>query len=447
MNTAAALQAVDEAPTPQETEALPATAPSWGFGGRLLFRFWFAYMLLYSFPFPIYYVPIPVLDKVFGWYFERWNKLVPWVGKQVFHVDITVQPNGSGDTTYNYVQVLCYLVISVVAALVWSVLDRKRLHYRRLAEWLRVYVRFVLAVTMISYGAFKVIPSQFPAATVDRLMQPFGDSSPMGLLWTFMGASVAYNVFTGLGELAGGLLLTLRRTTLLGALVCMGVLSNVVMLNFSYDVPVKLYSLHLFLMAVYLAAPDARRLLNVLILNRPAEPADLRPRFQRKWLHRGSLILAGAFMLWTSWLSFNQSYQQRKTFVGATSASHLQGLWNVEEMVVDGQVRPPLVNDQTRWRRMVFSNRSRMGIQLMNDTRVRYNIEVDPKKKTIAFEKREDPSWKTTLNYRRSQRDVLLVEGPWEGKKVRARLRLTKPPEFLLVTRGFHWINERPFNR
>ncbi len=39
------------------------------------------------------------------------------------------------------------------------------------------------------------------------------------------------------------------------------------------------------------------------------------------------------------------------------------------------------------------------------------------------------------------------LEGMFDGRKVRARLRLTEPPEFLLTTRGFHWINEYPFHR
>jgi len=65
-----------------------------------------------------------------------------------------------------------------------------------------------------------------------------------------------------------------------------------------------------------------------------------------------------------------------------------------------------------------------------------------------TLSKRGNPNWKkTTLVYRRPRPDVLFVEGPFDGHQVRARLRLTQPPEFLLVTRGFHWINERAFNR
>ena len=88
---------------------------------------------------------------------------MPWVGDEVFHADTSVLPNGSGDTTYNYVQVFCFLMLALAATAVWTFLDRRRPNYARLHEWLRVYVRFALAVTMISYGAIKVIPSQFPS--------------------------------------------------------------------------------------------------------------------------------------------------------------------------------------------------------------------------------------------------------------------------------------------
>lgn len=444
MQTTPAFRVVEDLPPDlQPTEDL-RPGPAWGPGKRLLFRFAFAYLLLYSFPFPLYY--IPYVGMIGMWTFQMWNKVVPWVGQQVFGVTITVQPNGSGDTTYNYVQVFCFFVIATTAALVWTVLDRKRRHYARLYEWLRVYTRFVLAVAMIGYGSYKVFPSQFPAPTFDRLLQPYGDSSPMGLLWTFMGASVAYNVFTGLGELTGGLLLAFRRTTLLGALVCIGVMSNVVMLNFSYDVPVKLYSTHLLLMAVFLAAHDLRRLANVLVLNRPAEPAEVRPLFQRKWLNRAAMALGILFIGYVTFTSLKYSFQSVRDYA-AVDKSPLYGLWNVEELEVDGKVRPPLVTDQARWRRVMFTGGNRSSIQLMSDSRERYNVELDEKKRTVTFSKRFDPSSKWTLSYARPEPKLLVLSGTFDGRKVRARLRQQEIPEFLLTTRGFHWINERPFNR
>jgi hypothetical protein len=434
-----------------QTQALRAVE-DWGPVKKLLFRFAFVYLVLYNIPSLLGYLH---LDPIDAWYSRIWRPLVPWVAKHVFNVIITA--DGGGDSVFTYVQLFCFLVIAIAAALIWTLLDRKRRsdpndrndpNDARLYEWLRVYVRFVLAVTMIEYGAWKVFPSQFMAPAADRLMQPLGDSTRMQLLWTFMGSSVAYTVFTGLAELVGGLLLTLRRTTLLGALICIGALSNVVMLNFSYDVTVKQLSTHLLLMAVFLAAPDLRRLANVLVLNRSAEPEEVRPLFQRKGLARTAAACATAFILVETGALLYGSYRDLVDYGSeAASKSPLYGMWTVEEMVVDGKIRPPLFTDAKRWRRMFFTTPGRLVIQLMSDAHERYNLVHDETKRTLILSRRGDPNSKTTLVYRQPQPDVLFVEGPFDGHNVQARLRRTKPPKFLLVTRGFHWIIDRPINR
>jgi hypothetical protein len=302
-------------------------------------------------------------------------------------------------------------------------------------------------LTMISYGAAKVIKTQFPNPALDRLLQPFGDASPMGLLWTFMGASLAFNIFTGGGEFVGGLLLSFRRTALLGALVIIAVMTNVVMLNFSYDVPVKLYSLHLLGMAVFLTIPHMRQLINILILNRHTEPVEHRPYFARPWLNRGAQILCALLVITFVWQALNRSYTGRHTYGDLSPRSPLYGIWNVEEFEVDGEVKPPLMTDKDRWRRVVFDNPRTFSLQLMSDSRSRFGLELDANKKTLALTKRDDPNWKTTLNYERIDPEKLTIDGTFDGKKIRARLQRVEPSQFLLINRGFHWINEFPFNR
>jgi hypothetical protein len=205
--------------------------------------------------------------------------------------------------------------------------------------------------------------------------------------------------------------------------------------------------MHLLLMAFFLAAHDLRRLANVLVLNREAEPEEIRPLFRRKGLARAATAFVALFILYETSTTLHWSYRDFKNHGReVTSRLPLYGMWNVEEIVVDGEVRPPLVTDGKRWRRLFFTTPGRMAIQLMSDSRERYDLELDETKRTLVLAKRGDPDWKTTLVYRRPQRDLLFVEGPFDGHRVRARLRLTKPPEFLLETRGFRWVNERPLN-
>ncbi|MEA2603470.1 MAG: hypothetical protein QOF89_4462 [Acidobacteriota bacterium] len=420
------------------------SVPQWGLARRILFRFVFVYFLIYLLPFPL--DVIPGLEKVIQKYQDLWNALVPWVGEHVFHVGIPAQPAGSGDTTYNYVQIFCYAVLAATVALVWTLLDRRRPSYARLHEGFRIYVRFALATVMLGYGMAKVFKGQFPDPPLDRLLQTYGNSSPMGILWTFMGASTAYTVFSGLCEVVGGLLLTTRRTALLGALVSMGVLANIVMLNFCYDVPVKLYSSHLFLMGLFIAAPDLKRLANLLVLNRRVEPVEPYRLFARPWLHRASLVLRTLLIGSLAGYLLYGAYQARKEYGDLAPRSPLYGVWNVDEFVVDGAVRPPLVTDTVRWRRMVFEYPGFVSIQPMNESsrRVAYMLKLG--KNTMTLNKRGDSKGLSTLSYQQPGPGFMALEGTLNGQKIRARLS-RQDNSFLLVNRGFHWVNEYPFNR
>jgi hypothetical protein len=97
----------------------------------------------------------------------------------------------------------------------------------------------------------------------------------MGLMWTFMGASRGYEIFSGLAEVTTGLLLLFRRTSTIGALIAAGVMLNTVVMNFCFDVPVKLYSMHPVLMALFLLIPDMPTIWNFFVLRRVSKLEDI----------------------------------------------------------------------------------------------------------------------------------------------------------------------------
>lgn len=418
--------------------------PEWGPLQRTLFRFLFSYLVLYNFPFPLKVIPVygEVLD---GSYKEIWYAVVPWVGKHVLGVVARNHPTGSGDTAYNYVLVFCFLILALAATAVWTLLDRRRANYARLHQWLRVYVRFVLAAAMLTYGAEKVIPEQFGTPLPSDLLEPVGEGSPMRLLWTFMGTSIPYVILTGAAEMLGGLLLAARRTTLLGALVCIGVLSNVVMLNLSYDVPVKLYSSHLLLMAVFLAAPDLRRLAGLLVWNRPVPPAEQRPLFASRQGNRAALVFRTVFILYLTVTALQQSHENRLQYADVLTRLRLYGVWEAEDLAAGGAGRPLPATDATQWRRLVFEWPGAIGIQYARETKVRdYELKLDPgpHRFTLCC----NPEQKASISFQQIEPNVLALEGIVDGKPIRGRFRRLDDSRFPLLSHGFHWISERPFD-
>jgi len=405
---------------------------------RTAFRFAFVYLLLFNLPFPLN--AFPYVDKAAEFYNSLWNWVVPRLGRAIFHTEVSTVFNGSGDRAFDYIFVACLLLISLVIMVIWTLLDRKRLSYPTLYRWLNLYVRFSLGTAMIGYGAFKVISSQFPPPTLDRLMQPYGDSSPMGLLWTFMGASEPYTMFVGFAEMSAGILLFPRKTSTLGALMSIGVLSNVVALNFSYDVPVKLYSSHLLAMAIFLVLADARRLANFFILNRPVERVRVEPLFRRPLWHRIALVFSSLFLIAVTGVSLYQSYDQRRSFI--SQRSPLYGIWDVEEFSV-GQSTA----SAQRWQRIIFDSPYRVSVQTSTDPLQRFSLQSDGEKRTLTLGKRDDPGWKTVLTYEQVSPEVITLAGTLNGSEMTARLHRSTERQFLLTNRGFHWINEFPFNR
>ncbi|MEA2465642.1 MAG: hypothetical protein QOJ98_3389 [Acidobacteriota bacterium] len=422
-------------------EAMPAAAvqaevteaPRWSLGTRIAFRFFFVFFPLMNLPAPFDNVP-GVSGFVYELFAAFWSAVVPPVAQAVLGVEADVlNPSGSGDRMANYIHLFICAVAAGVVTLLWSLIDRKAVSYPRLYKLLRVYVRFTLAFAMISYGAVKVIKAQFPAPSLDRLTQPMGEFSPMGLLWAFMGISVAYNVFTGLGELVGGLLLTTRRTTLLGALVSAGVMSHIVALNFSYDVPVKIYSSLLLLMALFLIAPDVKRLAAFFLENRALR--------SRKWV----LVLRTVIVVAVTAVTLNQANQQRRMMTTDTMPSPLTGLWTVGELVMDGVPRPPLLTDATRWRRIVFSGGGMLTVQTVDGKRTRYRTTSNGVRELKLQKYRVRDAG--TLAYLTPNASTLVLDGTIDGKRVHAALQKEQTTSFLLLTRGFHWITDVPYNR
>jgi hypothetical protein len=348
---------------------------------------------------------------------------------------------------YNWILALCHLTIAAAATLVWSMLDRSRSDYRKLDQWLRLYVGLSLAFYMIGYGAEKAIPSQFPRLDLARLIEPYGESSPMRLLWTFMGSSPSYTMITGCVELLGGVLLILPRTAMVGAFVSLSAMAQVFALNMCYDVPVKLFSFHLLLMSVFLLLPDVRRIANLFLFNRTVQPAQALPLFNRKWLNRTALILQVAFGLYVAGLTLSGSYQTYKKYGDVAPKPPFYGVWSVEEVAVNGEPGLAPLPDQARWRRAIFESPGYLIVQPMSGQNRFYKLDLYMEKKRMVLTDLSDPKWKADFSFEQSEPGLMNLVGQIDGKPAHARLLRTDESQFLLRTRGFHWISEVPFNR
>ncbi|HKW02468.1 MAG TPA: hypothetical protein VJN96_21770 [Vicinamibacterales bacterium] len=424
--------------------------PRWRLSTRIAFRFCFVYFGVYILTTQM----LPAMNPFFG--LPVLSTLgfisgpVMWVIRHVFHDTRQLAIlGGSGDKMFDWVFALCLLVFAAAVTLVWSVLDRKRPNYVRMHKWFRLFVRFAVATTMVSYGAAKFIPLQMPAPSLTRLLEPYGNFSPMGVLWYSIGASFPYERVVGSAELLAAVLLFVPMTVTAGGIVALFDSLQIFALNMTYDVPVKLFSFHLILMSLFILAPDIPRLLKVLVLNQPAPASTVPPLGRRRRVIQAGVALQILFGVFFLLRGITGSIRSSSTFGAGAPKPPLYGIWVIDRMTIDGIERAALVGDYERWRRVVISSATTISFWRMDDTPYSVPGQVDLTAKTITLTLGQGDQKKTigTFSVDQSAPDRLVLDGALNNRKIRMETHLFPRENFLLVNRGFNWIQELPFNR
>lgn len=450
LNQIGAEQAGNEDPVTVEF-AQPEPAAQWNLSQRIAFRFCVVYFTLYCLSNQILSGLLRLPNYGVPGMGGRWplRPLTLWTAAHVFHFahPLDEMPSGSGDKSYDWVLTFCMLALAAAIAVLWSILDRRRKNYAVFHKWFRLWMRFALAAQMLSYGFAKVIPLQMPFPLLSRLVEPYGSFSPMAVLWSSIGTSPPYEIFTGCAEALGGLLLLTPRTATFGALVCLADMIQVFMLNMTYDVPVKLLSFHLILFSLFLLAPDIRRIISFFFTNRVTGPSVQPALFRRAWPNRIAVILQVAFGLYLVTLNITGGITRWRTVGGGRPKPSLYGIWNVEQMSVDGVVRSPLLTDYGRWRRVIFDFVAFAHFQRMDDSFAIFGSAINDKERTIALTRPADKNWKASFTFNRPAPGQLVLDGTMDGHKISMQLKLLDREKFTLVNRGFHWTTEVPFQR
>jgi hypothetical protein len=243
---------------------------------------------------------------------------------------------------------------ALAGAVVWRLLDRDRLDYRKTYLAWRTIVRFTFGVTMIQWGFFKLNGSQFWGLHTDAFLigRPLGEWSARALMWNTMGQSVMYGMFTGTGEVIGGLLLLFRRTTLLGALV----LASINWIVFVLDALMNRggitgSALWGALLATMLAAIEWRRLRAFYLENAPVSRVP-EPRLLPR--RADLLVKLAIFVLLAKGVTWGRIRpllsREGRANAGWKNVPHpLTGLFQVEALSRNGRSLVPRHDDTTQW--------------------------------------------------------------------------------------------------
>ncbi|WP_313260345.1 hypothetical protein [Sphingobacterium sp.] len=351
--------------------------------------------------------------------------------------------SGSGDTTLQWLLLLLISIVSIIGCIIWTLIDRKNKVYPRLYYWLTVLIRYYIAITMLMYGFVKVFSQQFPAPDLIRLTEPLYKFSPMGLAWTFYGASPAYNIFIGIAEMLGVLLL-FRKTTTLGALIMLGVSINVMATNYFYDVPVKMVSTALVLFSLFLLAPNIKRFYMLLIKQEPVQLSrPPQPTFSKRWKRIAFISIKYLFIILTVASLIPRTHSTRKYI------AQLQGkkseLYGAYYIPFKEHLNRKKINMPDHWHYLIFTNENSLTVRDESMDLIYYQlIPTKDSKEFRIVGKYNEPS--LDLKYRLKEDGLILME---TDSKDSTSIFLEKidMENIDLKTRTFRWVQDYPYNR
>ncbi|UOR06459.1 DoxX family protein [Hymenobacter aerilatus] len=333
--------------------ATPATEAPWSGFTKGLFRFVFLYFVLQIVP----------LD----WHYY-YDLAVNWSGfsfGDIFRLAHYSPRFFDGPDTFANWAVVAAL--AAVGAAAWSWVGKSRPDYATLYYWLRVLVRYRLAAGLLGYGFLKLFPMQAPLPSLSLLNTHYGELSDWKIFSLSLGIVPSYQSFLGLVEILSAVLLLGRRTASIGAFLSISFLGNVFLSNLAYEGGEYVYSFYLLALALVVLWYDARRVNDLLTLERPAVPNRFRLALPAGWQRAARRTLKGGFVLLFVGLYGVKTYAAYQRgpyhYPQTPGLPNAAGLYNVREFRLAGQLRPYSATDPERWQDVVLEQWNTLSVR------------------------------------------------------------------------------------
>jgi hypothetical protein len=342
----------------------------------------------------------------------------------------------------NFLNWAIILVIALLGSVLWSRSTYKNVDYDKLYYWLRVVVRYRLAIGIIGYGFIKFFPLQAPFPSISNLNTSYGDFTDWKIFSMSLGITPGYEAFLGGIEILAGLLLFFRQTATIGAIIILIFTGNVFISNLAYQGGEYVYASYLISFALFVLWFDAQRIYKLISLEQPTEPNRFKPFFtvqtQKIRLVLKSVIIF-FFVFLYGFKTYSGLHHDPYQFPKAGGLGGAVGIYNVTEFKINGQVRPYNPADPIRWKDVVFERWATISIRSNRPVRIDsanyeqlfaqdkdrnyelagsggrhyYSYVIDTVHKTLLLENKNThyKSERLTLSYSRPDTSTIVLSG------------------------------------
>lgn len=325
------------------TQQDPATNSSWLPVGSFIVKYLLSLSILIVLPLdPHYYQKLAHLD---------------WSTFHYSHIFNIVRYYPSFLTGQEQLVELIFLAgIAVVPAIFWDKIFKNRWSDDTRLYVLQVISRYKLALAVIVYSFLKIFLVQSPAPSITELNTQYGEFSDWKIFSLSLGTAPGYEIFLGLVELLGGLLLLNRRLAWVGALILLFFLGNVFLSNIAYGGAEWVYAGYLIIFALIAMSTDVWRLIKLLVFEQPTAASTYEPHFTDKaQVLRISGKAITIFLIVFYWiLTQTGSHANPHHYSNEKGLKGAAGVYDVSEFVLNGDTIPYSKNHPVRWSQVVF---------------------------------------------------------------------------------------------
>jgi hypothetical protein len=246
-----------------------------------------------------------------------------------------------------------------------------------------IILRYGAAYFLLAYGISQILDTRYPESLLaqDTII---ADMLPGQFVWTFFGYTYAYQAFLGYTQLLACSLLFFRFTTPLGLLIIMGVLSNALMINYSYNLCSVADATMFLALAVYLFIPFLKNFLNVMVLNRPASNVSYPYMSNGGHGYRALNILKFVIIIGILTYYYNP-YRRYLRYYHSNADSPIVGVWNIEDIQYDTSKLNGQEEYELKSFKSLFLERRRLGAVKTQDSLSYFEYMIDTTYHQLEF--------------------------------------------------------------
>jgi len=327
--------------------------PVWTDKEKLLLRFFFLFFVLQAIPLSVDFFKIAF---GFNWLHISYG--------DIFNLTrLSAKFLPGADSFINWIIVA---LIAIIGAVIWEKSKYKDIDYNQFYYWLRVVVRYRLAIGIIGYGFIKFFPLQAPFPSISNLNTSYGDFTDWKIFSMSLGVVPAYETFLGAIEILAGLLLFFRKTATIGAAIILVFTGNVFISNLAYEGGEFVYATYLITFALFVLWFDAQRIYNLVSLERPTAPNSFKPQFAGRTKSLRLMlktVVIFFFVFLYGFKTYSGFHHDPYQFPRGKGLAKAAGIYNVSEFRVNGQVLPYSAADSIRWKDVVFEKWATISVR------------------------------------------------------------------------------------